>query len=81
MSKLDSRKVAITTGLLFLLMHAVAVILLQFGLMNYWQWAHMATFDHAVTTFNILQFIVGSLVAGLAGSILGLLFSLIYNKL
>lgn len=81
MQKLDSKKIALTTGILFLLVHATGVVLLQFGMMNYWQWGHMMTFEHSVTTFSIIQFVVGSITVGIIGAILGLVFSLIYNKL
>ena len=73
-------KLAKSLGLTFALVHAVGVILIQAGLLKYWEWAHMVTMQYAVQPFNVLTFIVGTAVAGAAGFIIGIIYEKIYQK-
>ncbi len=80
MAEVNTKKVALTLGILFALLHTIGVLLMS-TFMKYWTWVHFVTFQYTTQAFNFVTLIVGIVGAFLGGLILGWLFALIYNKL
>lgn len=80
MEEVNTKKVALTLGILFAVLHTIGVLLMS-PLIKYWTWVHFVSIQYAVQPFNFVTLIVGIVGAFLGGLILGWLFALIYNKL
>ena len=78
---LNTKKVSLTTGLVFAVMHTVGVIGIRIGLMKYWGWVHLVSFQYVLEKFNLGVFALGIVTAFLAGLIVGWLFTAVYNSL
>jgi hypothetical protein len=77
--KLNAKKVALSLAIVSGLLHAIGVLLLQAGLVNYWQWAHFVNVQYSVGQFAIGTFIVGIVTAFVIGYIVGLIYASVYN--
>ena len=80
MDKLHTKRVSKALGMTFAIIHAAVVLMLQAGASTYWGWAHMMNMPITVQPFNIITFLAGTAVAGIAGAVIGWLFATIYNK-
>lgn len=79
--KMDVKSVALTVGATFGVLHALGVLGMQVGLMRYWMWAHLVSFQYEVRAFSLVAFIVGIVVASVVGAGVGWLFASVYNAL
>ena len=78
--KLDMKKVSLSLGILFAIMHGIGSLAIT-TYMKYWQWAHFMTMQYTPTGFNVGVWIGGIVVAFVCGAVVGGLYTLIYNKL
>lgn len=80
MTELNTKKLALTLGILFAAMHAIGVLAIS-PLMKYWTWAHFVSFQYTMQAFSLGTFVVGIVGAFLTGLVVGWLFAVLYNRL
>lgn len=78
--KLNTKSVALTTGVFFAILHTIGVIGLFVGLMKYWQWVHFVNVTYTLQPFSLLPFVLGIVTAFVVGMVVGSLFAVLYNK-
>ncbi len=81
MAELNSKKVSLSLGILFAILHTAGVIAILNGIIGFAQRVHFISEQVTVLSFNIGDFITGIAGAFIAGYVVGWLYSLIYNKL
>ena len=72
---------SLTLGFLAAIVHTIGVLGMRFGLMEYWQWAHLVKFQYSLSDFNAVAFVVGIVTAFVVGAFVGHLFASLYNKM
>ena len=74
-------RTANAAGITLAAIHFIGVIWTQFGLVGYLGWSHMISAQYTVEPFNFLTLIVGTIVAGIMGFLMGLIYEAAYKKL
>lgn len=81
-ARLNEKRVALSLGLLFALLHIIGVLLIVFG--DYIAWSssmHFMSFSYSVNPFDVVTLIIGAVLAFVAGAVIGWLFAAIWNAL
>ena len=81
MTELNAKRTALSLGILVAIFHTAGIIAIQSGLINFAQRVHFISEQITVLPFNITDFIIGVVLAFIAGYIVGWAYSAIYNKL
>jgi len=81
--KINLQRAAVSFGFLFGIVHFVGVLLIALTSGKVVEWA--MTMHHAFTLFNylplnVMNLIIGTVVAGIVGTIIGALFAAIWNQ-
>ena len=76
----ETKRVALTLGIMFAIFHTIGVLLLQTGIASYAKWAHLIDFQYTIQPFSIVPFIAGIITAFIVGYVIGWLFVTIYSK-
>ena len=79
--KSSPKRLAFSLGIIFGILHAIGVLLIFAGLLQYWSWAHFVSLQYTIASFSIIKFIVGTIAASVIGMMVGWLFAIVYNKL
>ena len=76
----ETKRVALTLGIVFAIFHTIGVLLLQTGMASYTKWVHLIDFQYTIQPFSAVPFIAGIITAFIIGNIVGWLFVTIYKK-
>lgn len=80
--KLNTRKTALSLGLLFALMHSIGTLLISFtALPKAWTAMHFMNVNYTLLPFSMAAWLTGIVLAFAFGTVLGAVFSTIYNKI
>lgn len=80
--ELNIRRVALSLGSLFAILHTAEVLLYTNS--DFIKWLsdmHFISWQYTIQPFNMATYITGVIAAFVAGAVIGALFSIIYNKL
>ncbi|MBI5159177.1 hypothetical protein HY992_03595 [Candidatus Micrarchaeota archaeon] len=81
-SGISVKKAACTLGLLLAILHAIcvgAVVATNGELMAKWFVLHFTVVPFTILSFDPVNFVIGTVVAGLTGAFIGGLFALLWN--
>ncbi|MBS3176635.1 hypothetical protein J4457_05355 [Candidatus Woesearchaeota archaeon] len=73
-----TKTVALATGTVFAVLHALGVIALQLGAWDYIKWVHMFEMPLTIQPFDVLPFVLGIVTVFVVGCFVGWLFSVAY---
>jgi len=79
--ELNSKRTALSLGILFAIMHTIGVIAILSGALDYIMKVHFLTKSYIILPFDLVTFVLGVATAFVMGWIVGWLFASIYNYL
>ncbi len=78
--KLNLKKVSLSVGITFAILHILGVIGILAGLLTWWQSLHFISIPFTVQAFSIGTLIIGIIKAFVCGAVVGLIFAVVYNN-
>jgi len=79
MTELNTKKVSLSLGIVFAIMHTIGIIGIFVGLIKYAEWVHFINDELTVQPFSLLPFVLGIATAFVIGAVVGWLFATVYN--
>jgi hypothetical protein len=81
MEKLNIKEAALSTGVVFALLHTTGVFLVRTRVWNFIEWIHSFKINLELTQITAASLVSGILTAFVVGCIIGTVFVLVHNKL